>query len=71
MTVNAKASGFEWMFKTGTVDGKQRLQDGKTYKLHKGATYCCNDADHIWSKDNDIKTFYWNGTNNSHGDLFN
>ena len=71
MTVNAKASGFEWMFKTGTVEGKQKLQDGKEYKLHKGSTYCCGDANHVWSKDNDTKTFYWDGTSHSHGDLFN
>ena len=72
MTVNAQADGFEWMFKTGTVEGKQKLQDGKEYKLHKGSTYCCSGANHVWSSTNDTKTFYWNGIqNDSHGDLFN
>ena len=71
MTVNAKADGFEWMFKTGTVEGKQKLQDGKEYKLHKGSTYCCGDSNHVWSSANDTKTFYWDGTSHSHGDLFN
>ena len=72
MTKNAKADHDEWMFKTGTVDGKQRLQDDKDYKLHKGATYCCGGANHKWSKTNDGKTFYWNGLeNNDHGPLFN
>ncbi len=71
MTVNAKASGFEWMFKTGTVEGKQKLQDNKEYKLHKGSTYCCGDANHVWHTADDGKTFYWNGESGSHGDLFN
>lgn len=71
MTKNAKADHDEWMFKTGTVDGKQRLQDDKDYKLHKGATYCCGGSNHKWSKTNDGKTFYWNGTSGEHGDLFN
>lgn len=72
MTVNAKASGFEWMFKTGTVEGKQKLQDGKEYKLHKGSTYCCSGANHVWHTADDGDTFYWNGVqNDSHGDLFN
>lgn len=72
MTVNAKASGFEWMFKTGTVDGKQKLQDGKEYKLHKGSTYCSSGDNHVWHTADDGKTFYWNGVqNDSHGDLFN
>lgn len=73
MTVNAKATGFEWMFKTGTVEGKQKLQDGKEYKLHKGSTYCCGGDNHVWTAaGNEGKTFYWNGErNDSHGDLFN
>ncbi len=74
MTVNAKATGFEWMFKTGTVDGKQRLQDGKEYKLHKGSVYCDSHTEnHVWTAlGNEGKTFYWNGLeNNDHGPLFN
>ncbi|MBR0033632.1 MAG: hypothetical protein IJP60_01275 [Bacilli bacterium] len=71
MTVNAKASGFEWMFKTGTVEGKQKLQDGKEYKLHKGSTYCCGGDNHVWHTADDSKTFYWNGASGDHGDLFN
>ncbi|MDY6275891.1 MAG: hypothetical protein SPL75_00145 [Bacilli bacterium] len=74
MTVNAKAEGFEWMFKTGTVDGKQRLQDGKEYKLHKGSVYCdSKEENHVWTAlGNEGKTFYWNGVqNNDHGPLFN
>lgn len=71
MTINAKADHKEWMFKTGTVDGKQKLADGGTYKLKIGSTYCCGGDDHVWSSANNNKTFYWNGSSASHGDLFN
>lgn len=70
MTVNAKATSFEWMFKTGTVDGKQRLQDNKEYKLHKGATYCCGGENHKWNKTNDGQTFYWDGNPHDGHDPF-
>ena len=72
MTVNAKASGFEWMFKTGTAEGKQKLQDGKDYKLRVGDTYCSDGDNHVWHTADDGKTFYWDGVkNNDHGPLFN
>ena len=71
MTVNAKASGYEWMFKTGSVEGKSKLANGKEYKLHVGTTYCCDDPNHVWDEANDGKTFYWNGSEADHGDLFN
>ena len=71
MTKNAKADHDEWMFKTGTVEGKQKLQDGKEYKLHKGSTYCCGGDNHVWHAADDTKTFYWNGSSGDHGNLFN
>ena len=71
MTKNAKADHDEWMFKTGTVEGKQQLQDTKDYNLHIGVTYCCGGSNHTWPSANNGKTFYWNGTSGDHGDLFN
>lgn len=72
MTVNAKATGFEWMFKTGKDDEPQKLEDGKDYKLRVGDTYCSSGDNHVWHTKDDGKTFYWNGEqNDSHGDLFN
>ena len=71
MVPNAKASGFEWMFKTGTSAGHQKLSAGE-YKLHVGSTYCGSHGNHTWDEANNGKTFYWNGyENNEHGDLFN
>lgn len=62
MTVNAKASGYEWMFKTGTEAGKQKLSAGE-YKIHNGDTYCHGGMDnHTWSEDDNGKTFYWNAS---------
>lgn len=73
MTKNAKADHDEWMFKTGTAEGKQKLQDGKEYKLHVGSVYCdSHEENHVWHTADDGKTFYWNGVqNNDHGPLFN
>lgn len=62
MTVNAKAAdAYEWIFKTGTEDGKQKLIDGGEYKLHIGDNYCDSDsANHTWSDSNKGEAFTWN-----------
>lgn len=61
MTVNAKASSYEWMFKTGLVAGKQKLVAGE-YKLHNGDSYChAGDPNHTWDENDNGKSFYWSG----------
>ena len=60
MTVNAQADAYEWMFKTGTEAGKQKLVAGE-YKLHVGTNYCDNDSsNHTWNEADNGATFYWN-----------
>lgn len=63
MVPNAKASGFEWMYKTGTAEGVSYLQGGKDFKVHKGSTWCHGDgANHVWDSTNNGKVFYWAGS---------
>ena len=68
MTINAKESFKQYMFKTGTEDNKSKLGEG-VYKLHKGSTYCCGGDDHVWDSADNGKTFYWNGTSGHEGNF--